>query len=251
MAAPKVQQYPARWNLTILMLAIIGGSLDAVIYRAFHTMSGAQSGNTILLGVALVEGKFSLVAIRVVSFCGYVLGAAAGQIVIVRHRPSWPWPAAVGSLQVIEVILIGCLIVLWRGSGLHPATTVAYTMSATAAFVMGVQSAAILDLPGDPPTTTYITGTLTTFVTRMVKFLHLIETEPAKRPEDRENEAGLMSFRTPWIYGVTWVVYLVGAVIGLALFSYAREMALLLPFGTAMMVFALSRTLATGIKPDE
>jgi uncharacterized membrane protein YoaK (UPF0700 family) len=243
MAAQSNNEYSARWNLTILMLAIIGGSLDAIIYRAFHTMSGAQSGNTILLGVALAEGQFSLVRIRVFSFCGYVLGAAAGQVIVMRHHR--PWPSAIGWLQVIAITFLGGLLGFWRLSGAHPAPLAAYAISAAAAFVMGTQSAIVLDLPGEPPTTTYITGMLTRFVTNVVKFLHLIETEGTA---PREHQAGANGGQAPWIYGLTWLVYVAGATVGLVLFSHVREMALLLPLGTAMVVFALSGTLPA--RPD-
>jgi hypothetical protein len=33
----------------------------------------------------------------------------------------------------------------------------------------------VLDLPVEKPTTTYITGMLTTFVTHLIQFLHLVE----------------------------------------------------------------------------
>jgi uncharacterized membrane protein YoaK (UPF0700 family) len=243
MAAQPTSEYSARWNFTILMLAIIGGSLDAIIYRAFHTMSGAQSGNTILLGVALAEGQFSLVRIRVLSFCGYVLGAAAGQIIVMRHRR--PWPSSIGWLQVIAIAFIGGLLGFWRLSGSHPRPVAAYAISAAAAFVMGIQSAIVLDLPGEPPTTTYITGMLTRFVTNVVKFLHLVETEAV----DREWEAGPRNQQAPWIYGLTWLVYVAGATVGLVLFSHVSEMALLLPLGTAVIVFVLSGTLPD--QPDK
>jgi uncharacterized membrane protein YoaK (UPF0700 family) len=235
---PKLQArsktYPARWDLMILLLAVVGGSVDVVVYRAFDALPGPQTGNTVLLGVALAHGQFPLATTRSAALFGYLVGAAIGQIMIVKHRGSWPWPSAVGTIEIVELMFLGALIVAWRLVGAQPAGITKDLFVAMSAIAMGIQSAVVLDLPDAKPTTTYITGMLTIFVTHLIQFLHLIETSP-------EINMPTMSLSGPWIYGLTWVFYLSGAVAGGLLFSFVHKNALVLPITLLAAVILLGR----------
>src|ERR1700726_377042 len=58
------KMYPALWDLMILLLAVVGGSVDAIVCRAFDALPGPQTGNTVLLGIALAHGQYSLAMAR-------------------------------------------------------------------------------------------------------------------------------------------------------------------------------------------
>lgn len=111
------EEYPARWNLMILLRAIAGGGVDAVMIVGFNVLTGAQSGNTILLGAAIAQGRLAMALSSTVSVVAYVIGAAVGQLIIARHRDTWPWPSAVVTNQLV---LLGCLLLFWRLAGPHP-----------------------------------------------------------------------------------------------------------------------------------
>lgn len=167
----QLKPYPVRWDIMILLLAVVGGSVDAVVIRAFDALPGAQTGNTVLLGVALAHAQLPLVITLTAALLGYLLGVAIGQLMILRHRGSWPWPSAVGSIQIVELTFLVALVVLWRQVGPNPGDAIKAILVAFSAIAMGIQSAALLDLPAAKPTTTYITGMLTTFMTHMIQFL--------------------------------------------------------------------------------
>jgi uncharacterized membrane protein YoaK (UPF0700 family) len=94
---------------------------------------------------------------------------------------------------------------------------------------MGIQSAAVLRLHAGP-TTTYVTGTLTTFTTKLIQWLHLLETAPTSSPARRDLNAGsLFSPGGAGIYGATWIVYALGAVIGALFYLRVGGFALVLP----------------------
>lgn len=236
------KKYPALWDLMILLLAVVGGSVDAIVCRAFDALPGPQTGNTVLLGVALAGGQFSLAMARSAALFGNLLGVAIGQVMIVRHRRSWPWPSAAGTIEIVELMFLGALIVAWRLAGDQPVGTAKYIFVAISGIAMGIQGAVLLDLPAEKPTTTYITGMLTTFVTELIRFPHLIEASP----ESSRHEISLatISLAGPWIYGLTWLVYLSGAVAGALLFSFAHKNALLLPIVLLAAVILLGRNLA-------
>jgi uncharacterized membrane protein YoaK (UPF0700 family) len=236
------KMYPALWDLMILLLAVVGGSVDAIVYRAFDALPGPQTENTVLLGIALAHGQFSLATARSAALFGYIVGAAIGQVMIVKHRGSWPWPSAAGTIEIVELMFLGALIVAWRLVGDQPVGTEKHIFVAMSAIAMGIQSAVVLDLPAEKPTTTYITGMLTTFVTQLIQFLHLIEASPES--SRHEISLAMMSLAGPWIYGLTWLVYLSGAVAGGLLFSFAHENALVLPIVLLAAVILLGRNLA-------
>jgi uncharacterized membrane protein YoaK (UPF0700 family) len=237
------KMYPALWDLMILMLAVVGGSVDAIVCRAFDALPGPQTGNTVLLGIALAHGQFSLAMARSAALFGYIVGAAIGQVMIVKHRGSWPWPSAAGTIEIVELMFLGALIVAWHLAGAHAVGTAKDIFVAMSAIAMGIQSAVVLDLPAEKPTTTYITGMLTTFVTQLIQSLHLIEASSESRSR-HEISLARMSLAGPWIYGLTWLVYLSGAVAGGLLFSPAHENALLLPIVLLAAVVLLGRAIA-------
>jgi uncharacterized membrane protein YoaK (UPF0700 family) len=241
----KVQIYPRRWDLMIFLLAVTGGSVDAVVMRAFDALPGPQSGNTVLLAVALAHGQVPLATTRFAAFVGYLLGGAIGQVMLVRHRASWPWPSAVGTIQIVELMFLGMVFAGWWLIGAHAADAAKDILVAISAMAMGIQSAVVLDLPGEKPTTTYITGMLTTFITRLVQWLHLIETAPKSLDREHEISLATLSLARPWIYGLTWLFYLAGAIAGALLFSSIHENALLLPLVLLATVIALGRNVNT------
>jgi hypothetical protein len=78
---------------------------------------------------------------------------------------------------VAELVPLDCLLSYWHLAGPNPGQETIMVLVALAAIAMGIQSAAVLRLPASP-TTTYVTGTLTTFTTKTIRWLHLIETAP-------------------------------------------------------------------------
>ena len=225
----------------VLLLAITGGSVDAVLILAFNVLAGAKTGNTVLLGAALAQIRLATAFGSMASVVGYVIGAAVAEFILVRHRDNWPWPSAVGTVLIAELMLLGCLLVLWLLAGPRPVQETIYILVICAAGAMGIQSAAMLRLHGGP-TTTYITGTLTIFATKLIRWLKLVEAAAAS-PE-RPELILMTAFSAPggtWIYGLTWFVYLTGAVVGGVLFLHTREMALLLPIVAIVAVVILGR----------
>ncbi len=203
----------------VLLLSVAGGSVDAAIILGFNVLTAAQTGNTILLAVSLVQGRFAIGFFAAVSVVGYMAGAAAGELVIIRRRDSISWLSPINCALVVELAVLGCLLLFWRLAGHNPTTGTSAVLVAFTAVAMGIQSAVALRLHVGPATT-YVTGTLTTFMIETIRWLHLVETAPASAPEVRKG---------PVIYGVGWLVYAGGACIGGLLFLRLREAALALP----------------------
>jgi uncharacterized membrane protein YoaK (UPF0700 family) len=229
-----------RLDSTILLLAIAGGGVDAVLIMSFNVLTGAQTGNTVLLGAALALGRFAAAFGSLISVIAYVIGVIAGEFIIVKYRRARP--SAVGMILIAEIILLSCLLALWHLAGAQPGPAMIPVLVACAASAMGMQAAAMLRL-GKVPTTTYITGTLTTFATNLVRWLDSAESTPQQtgKPRGLTILDKLAARDGLWLYGLTWFAYVTATVLTGLLFLRVRELALMLPIFSIVLAFAASR----------
>jgi uncharacterized membrane protein YoaK (UPF0700 family) len=65
----------------------------------------------------------------------------------------------------------------------------------------------------------------------------------ASAESDQRRQMNLMSL-APWIYGLTWLVYLASAIAGTLLFSSIGDLALFLPIVALTAVILLGRNIA-------
>jgi len=224
----------------VLLLSLAGGSVDAVMILGFNVLTAAQTGNTILLAVSLAQCRLATGFYAAVSVIGYMAGAGVGELVIVRRRDSASWLLPFGWALVAELVALSGLLVLWRLAGPNPAVGTSACLVAFAAVAMGIQSAAVLRLHVGP-TTTYVTGTLTTFMTETIRRLPLVETAPARAPEAQASGSSVLSPNGPVLYGIVWLVYAGGACVSGLLFLRVREAALTIP------IIAILAAIAAGV----
>jgi len=243
-AAPASPDSFARQDLIVLLLSLAGGSVDAVMILGFNVLTAAQTGNTILLAVSLAQGRFATGFYSAVSVIGYMAGAAVGELAIVSRRDSASRLSPFGWALVAELVALSGLLVSWRLAGHNPAVGTSAGLVAFAAVAMGIQSAAVLRLHVGP-TTTYVTGTLTTFMTETIRRLPLVETAPARAPEVQDSGSSVLSPNGPILYGVVWLVYAGGACVSGLLFLRVRGAALALP------IVAIVAAIAAGVHVTE
>ena len=155
----------------VLLLAVAGGGVDAIIILAFQLLTGAQTGNTVMLAVALAEGRFAAGFYSAVSVASFIIGSVVGRLVILK-RKSESALGPIGWALIAELVTLSVLIVCWHFA---PGPKVTAFLAALAAGSMGMQSAAVLRLHGSP-TTTYVTGTLITFSTDLARWLLIKQT---------------------------------------------------------------------------
>lgn len=211
----------------LLLLAIASGGIDAVVLSAFGALVAAQTGNTVLLGIALGQGPAQQAVPVATSVVGYVVGVVLGERIFERSPPARP----LARPLAVELVLLACILVAWLAMGEHPDARGKIFLVALAAITMGIQSATVLDLHSGP-TTTYVTGTLTTFSTWVARRLR------------RGPEPG--SVERPWLDGLTWAVYLAGAITSALLGRYSITAALAVPMALIATVIGLERRNANG-----
>lgn len=223
-----------RRHAMVLLLAVVGGSVDATVILAFGVLIAAQTGNTILLAVSLVQRQFERTLHSIISVAGYVGGAALAEMIIVKRESAESGGSPVLAALLTELLALVSLLVLWYISERRPAFGPLPLLVILGAIAMGTQSATVLRLHSGPKTT-YVTGTLTNFTTKAVQWLRSLETAPASA---HRTQGG--SGDPPWIYGMSWFVYASGAALGGFLFLRFHEAALLLPIGALLAVILIN-----------
>ncbi len=211
----------------VILLTVAAGATDALSFLALgRVFSSVMTGNTVLLGIAVGEGRPAPVLHAGAALAGY----SAGTVVATRlgrtgeGRPTkWRTLIALAAeLFVLTSVLTGWLAALGRPSG-----RLQVALLALAAAAMGAQSATVNAFPGPKQPTTRLTGTITGLLGSLAAGLG---------SGGRSRGAGAL------------LALLAGAAACAALLAYARLLAPLLAPG--VLVLALVRQVMAGMAPE-
>jgi uncharacterized membrane protein YoaK (UPF0700 family) len=160
-----------RVTTAAVLLTIGTGATDVASFtRLGGVFTSVMTGNLVLLGLAAARTSGSLAVHTVVSIASYVLGVAIAARVIApgRQGAGEVWPPLVTAALAVELVLLAALAAGWELAGARPAGLSQFVLQATAAGAMGLQSAAVRGIGVPDISTTYLTGSLTQLVTRLV-----------------------------------------------------------------------------------
>jgi uncharacterized membrane protein YoaK (UPF0700 family) len=215
---------------TPLLLTLIGGSVDAMVILGFNVLTAAQTGNTVLLAVAIARGDLVTGASAATSVAAFVVGCLIGECVIGCGRGPQARERGILPVLLLELLLLATLLLLWHNSSLVAADEHSLLVVAVAASAMGLQGAAVLHARG--PGTTYMTGMLATFSTGLAGWISSLP-----------GAGSTAAF--PWRNGLGWLIYLAGAILCGTLFLRFGAMALLFPIGIGLVLAVLISTRST------
>ena len=218
-----------RSEISPLLLTLAAAGVDAMVILGFNVLTAAQTGNTVLLAVAVARGDVETGLSAAVSVAAFVAGAIVGELLCGRPGSGRRRAPVILPALLIEMLLLIALLLLWLLT--EPAA--GRSAIALAASAMGIQSAAVLRLQG--PSTTYITGMLATFTTGYVRWIRVAR---IPRPRSAEPDAQPPDC-LPWRNGLIWVVYLSGAIVCGILFLRSGVLALLVPIAAICAVIAI------------
>jgi uncharacterized membrane protein YoaK (UPF0700 family) len=187
------------------LLCGIGGSADAIAYLRYETFVGAMTGNTVLLGIDIAQGRLD--------HAGFHLGIIAvffAAVIVTRALLKREIPASV-PLVITAVMLAGSELIADRWG------------VAIVAAALGMQNAAVRTIGGVTINTVFITGNL----------VQLGSSVPhAAEPQHR---------RALSVLAASWIAYALGAVIG-ALTLHFMAHPMLVPAAFALLA-AVAETL--------
>ncbi len=160
---------PSIWfDIMLILLASVAGSVDVMsYYRLDHVFTANMTGNTILLGLSIGQGRLSDSLHSLAALAGFFTGALIGALIVENTKKAWSY--YINLSLSIESFIIFILALIWfeESNPLHSA--VLYISILLSAIAMGMQSATVrhLNIPG--VVTTFITGTITSIGMSAVK----------------------------------------------------------------------------------
>jgi uncharacterized membrane protein YoaK (UPF0700 family) len=155
-------------RIAVVVLVAASGSVEAISFTALdHVFAGVMTSNLALLGMAIGRAREADVTSALLALAGFGVGAAV--VVWVTHgraEAGGHWPPRVMFCLVGEAVLLAVGAGVWAASGGAPGETARDALQCGAAVAMGGQAAAMVAAGRVAAATTYLTGTLTTYIVR-------------------------------------------------------------------------------------
>lgn len=157
-----------RRRVTVLLFTFAAGSVDAIVYLRGHVFTANMTGNSVLLGIAIGEGRGPAAATSLIALIAFIAGVLLGAFLAGEGGDKVKTFTAVRR----EVFVEAAVLALFAATCLAPPSPSAGSslllVISTSGIAMGMQSAAVkrLSLPGIA--TTYITGTITSLFSGLV-----------------------------------------------------------------------------------
>ncbi|HEX3570771.1 MAG TPA: YoaK family protein [Acidobacteriaceae bacterium] len=231
--AERLPPYTSTASVAVaLLLAAVAGQLDALVYlnhgRVFAT---AMTGNTVLLGVALLSHDASNVLHHAAPILAFVVGAVAAR-----------WLAGAAGVRAHRLALIFEMVTV-AAAGLLPGSFPQTALVACIAFVSAVQVESFRRIGPFSYNSTYVTGDLRGMAEGLAGML-------MAQPDLASRRRARLQFRD---LGLVWVCFLGGAVCGafIARPLGNRGFWLALPLLAIALALQLSRASALAAGQEE
>jgi uncharacterized membrane protein YoaK (UPF0700 family) len=180
------------------LLCVIGGSADAIAFLRDGTFVGAMTGNTVLLGIDLAQGKFGRAGFHAGIVAVFLAAVIMTEIALrLKIPPALP-------LVLTALMLGGSVFIAGPWS------------AAICAAALGAQNAAVRSIAGVPINTAFITGNLVKLGTALPE---------ASAPRQQTTLAVLT---------VGWAAYAAGALAG-ALALHLMDYPMIVPAALALV----------------
>ncbi|WP_177212816.1 DUF1275 family protein [Geodermatophilus ruber] len=154
----------------VVVLAVASGATDAIGLLALGgAFTSVMTGNLVILGVSASSADGTLALASGGAILAFCLGAALGARLAGSPQPGDPvWPRAVTLGLVVELVLVAGYAAGWWVTGGEPGAALTLLLLGCMSAAMGVQSSVVQRFGVPGLSTTYLTGTLTTVVMRLV-----------------------------------------------------------------------------------
>ncbi len=151
----------------VILLALAAGAVDAISFLGLGgAFSANMTGNVILLGAAAGKGFTEALLRSGAALAGYVVGVYAAAR-LVRDDEGGFWPAWMTRGLLTVAFLECCVLIVWLLESGRPPLAGEAALLAVFALGMGAQGALVHRLGLGGVTTTYVTGTLTGFLSEL------------------------------------------------------------------------------------
>jgi uncharacterized membrane protein YoaK (UPF0700 family) len=220
-------------NVLVILLACVASSVDAFSYLKLERVFPANmTGNTVQLGLAIARSDWHAFSRSGVALLGFVIGGAVGAL-LVRKVQRAAWSASMTQALLVELLVLGVTAALYLASDPRQNEGTLLVLIALGSAAMGLQSSAIQGLSIAGVATTYITGTMTTALNRVV--------QRARYTAGLSAEKGTGS----WLLILIWSMYRLAAIGTVATTSISTGLALGVPITVLAAVVTIAWVWAT------
>ncbi|MFJ8632323.1 DUF1275 family protein [Streptomyces sp. NPDC093568] len=169
-------------HLAVVLLVAASGAVESISFTALDgVFAGVMTSNLALLGMAVGREQETGVTAAVLALAGFGVGAVVTAWLTRRCPPAAThWPMPVMYCLAGEVILLAVGAVIWGAIGGTPGRAARDALQFGAAATMGIQSAAMVAAGRAAAPTTYLTGTLATYIVKGVGARHPDRWAPAR-----------------------------------------------------------------------
>ncbi|MCC3770277.1 DUF1275 family protein [Streptomyces sp. UNOC14_S4] len=157
-----------RLRIAVAVLVAASGAVEALSFTALdHVFAGVMTSNLAMLGMAAGRARGAQVTAALLALGGFAAGTAAGARVTRGGEGAQErWSAPVLYCLTGEILLLAAGAAVWGASGGMPGGTTRDVLQCGAAAAMGAQCAAMVAAGRAAAPTTYLTGTLATYIVR-------------------------------------------------------------------------------------
>lgn len=155
-----------RRHVAVLVLALNSGATDALGFLALGgAFTSVMTGNMVLAGVGTATADTQLLLLAAGAIVCFCLGCAVGARLAGAPQAGDPvWPTSVTLAVTLQLIVTIAFATGWWWAGSDPDKGTAVLLLGISATGLGIQSSAVQRFGVSGLSTTYLTGTLTTFV---------------------------------------------------------------------------------------
>jgi uncharacterized membrane protein YoaK (UPF0700 family) len=214
---------PGLADLGLALMALAAGSTDAMAFlKLGMVFTSAMTGNTVLLCIAIGQGRLSAALQSFAAFASFVVGAMLAAMLSGRRAEHERVPPSLKPLFILEIACLGGFVAVWFAFG-HTAAGATYALIALSALAMGVQGVTARQINVPQVNTIVFT---TTIISVVVSVTHALLRSPGQVPFDTKRQIGIL------------LVYAIGA--AFAGFSIHREIGIYvwLPLVAVIAAFA-------------
>jgi uncharacterized membrane protein YoaK (UPF0700 family) len=230
-AAPQAASRRRR-GTALVLLSFAAGTMDAIAFLALgEVFTSAMSGNTILLGLALGQGRLAATERSLAAFAGYVVGVAGAAVTL--RAPGRGIRRTLG----IELLLLAVFAGWWTASGGAKDPAELYGLIILSAVAMGLQGGIGRAIGVSGVSTIVVTSTLTAIVGGLAERA-LARQRPLAPPVTRQQIAA-------------FAAYLISAVIGgVAMWSGWLVALPFVPFAAVLVLWLALQSELVRLEPD-
>jgi uncharacterized membrane protein YoaK (UPF0700 family) len=235
-------------DLLVLALAFGSGCMDAFAILALGgVFISALTGNTVLLGISLVQGDYVRATASVLVFAAFIPGTLVGSKILRSASPGPHWSRQMTTAMALEAVLLFVLFLmlfLWGDRGDEVSR---YLPILVGSFAMGLQFTNTGRLTIKGASVMIITGMLIRLFNGVVFHEGASGGGNGAKNVTPGNKRPLSENETRFL-ALIWVLFLIGATVAAALmlFVHLGPVLIVLGINLAILTYVGARSVAMG-----